>query len=226
MYPIGFLFGLGFDTSSEVALLAISAATAAQQLPLIAVLVLPIIFASGMSLMDTADGAFMAKAYLWAFSNPIRKVFYNLTMTSLSVFVALFVGLIGEAAADSERTARPDRWILDCGGQGELQRDGVHYRDGLRAHVAQRVGHLENSPHRGTLRGTLVDAESQRAADPGEFPLEFPPHIRVEGSGVTCIGRLIKIQLVKSVLRKALVSLVRPDCIALVTEHPAWESAP
>lgn len=94
MYPIGFLFGLGFDTSSEVALLAISAATAAQQLPLIAVLVLPIIFASGMSLMDTADGAFMAKAYLWAFSNPIRKVFYNLTMTSLSVFVALFVGLI------------------------------------------------------------------------------------------------------------------------------------
>lgn len=94
MYPIGFLFGLGFDTSSEVALLAISAGAAAQQLPLITVLVLPIIFAAGMSLMDTADGAFMAKAYSWAFSNPIRKVFYNITMTSLSVFVALFVGLI------------------------------------------------------------------------------------------------------------------------------------
>lgn len=94
MYPIGFLFGLGFDTSSEVALLAISAGAVAEQLPLVAVLVLPIIFAAGMSLMDTSDGAFMAKAYLWAFSNPIRKVFYNITMTSLSVFVALFVGLI------------------------------------------------------------------------------------------------------------------------------------
>lgn len=92
MYPIGFLFGLGFDTSSEVALLAISAGTAAQKLPLAAVLCLPIIFVSGMSLMDTADGAFMAKAYLWAFSNPVRKVFYNLTITGLSVFVALFVG--------------------------------------------------------------------------------------------------------------------------------------
>jgi high-affinity nickel-transport protein len=94
MYPIGFLFGLGFDTSTEVALLAISAGAAAQNLPLIAVLVLPIIFASGMSLMDTADGAFMAKAYAWAFSNPIRKVFYNMTVTGLSVFVALFIGLI------------------------------------------------------------------------------------------------------------------------------------
>src|SRR5579875_124074 len=92
MYPIGFLFGLGFDTSSEVALLAISAGAAAQKLPLLAVLCLPIIFVSGMSLMDTADGAFMAKAYLWAFSNPVRKVFYNMTITGLSVFVALFVG--------------------------------------------------------------------------------------------------------------------------------------
>jgi len=94
MYPIGFLFGLGFDTASEVALLAISAGAAAQGLPFLAVISLPIIFASGMSLMDTADGAFMSKAYAWAFSNPIRKVFYNLTVTSLSVFVALFVGTV------------------------------------------------------------------------------------------------------------------------------------
>jgi len=94
LYPIGFLFGLGFDTASEVALLAISAGAAAQQLPFLAVLSLPIIFAAGMSLMDTTDGAFMSKAYSWAFSNPIRKVFYNLTVTSLSVFVALFVGLV------------------------------------------------------------------------------------------------------------------------------------
>jgi high-affinity nickel-transport protein len=94
MYPIGFLFGLGFDTASEVALLAISAGAAAQGLPFLAVVSLPVIFAAGMSLMDTTDGAFMSKAYAWAFSNPIRKVFYNLTVTSLSVFVALFVGVV------------------------------------------------------------------------------------------------------------------------------------
>ncbi len=94
MYPIGFLFGLGFDTATEVAILAISAGAAATGLPFVAVIALPLIFAAGMSLMDTADGAFMAKAYSWAFTSPIRKVFYNLTMTSLSVFVALFVGSI------------------------------------------------------------------------------------------------------------------------------------
>jgi nickel/cobalt transporter (NiCoT) family protein len=94
MYPIGFLFGLGFDTATEVAILAISAGAAANGLPFVAVIALPLIFAAGMSLMDTADGAFMAKAYSWAFTSPIRKVFYNLTMTSLSVFVALFVGAI------------------------------------------------------------------------------------------------------------------------------------
>ncbi len=94
MYPIGFLFGLGFDTASEVALLAISAGAASQALPFTALLSLPLIFAAGMSLMDTTDGAFMAKAYSWAFSNPVRKLFYNMTMTGLSVFVALFVGLV------------------------------------------------------------------------------------------------------------------------------------
>jgi len=94
MYPIGFLFGLGFDTASEVAILAIAASAAAKGVPFVAVIALPLIFAAGMSLMDTADGAFMAKAYSWAFTSPIRKVFYNLTMTSLSVFVALFVGVV------------------------------------------------------------------------------------------------------------------------------------
>ncbi len=94
MYPIGFLFGLGFDTASEVALLAIAAGAAAKGLPIYAVLALPLIFAAGMSLMDTTDGAFMSKAYAWAFSHPIRKVFYNMTITGLSVFVALFVGLV------------------------------------------------------------------------------------------------------------------------------------
>ncbi|MFI5283351.1 MAG: HoxN/HupN/NixA family nickel/cobalt transporter [Candidatus Dormibacterales bacterium] len=94
MYPVGFLFGLGFDTASEVAFLAISAGAAAQGLPFTAIVSLPLIFAAGMSLMDTTDGAFMSKAYSWAFASPIRKVFYNLTVTSLSVFVALFVGMV------------------------------------------------------------------------------------------------------------------------------------
>ena len=103
MYPVGFLFGLGFDTASEVALLAISAGAAAQGLPFGAVVSLPLIFAAGMSLMDTADGAFMSKAYSWAFASPIRKVFYNLTVTSLSVFVALFVGVVELAQIVVER---------------------------------------------------------------------------------------------------------------------------
>jgi len=94
MYPIGFLFGLGFDTASEVTFLAVSAGAAAQGLPFAAIMSLPLIFAAGMSLMDTMDGAFMAKAYTWAFASPIRKVFYNMTITSLSVFVALFIGVI------------------------------------------------------------------------------------------------------------------------------------
>src|SRR5258706_3816288 len=95
MYPIGFLFGLGFDTASEVAILAIAAGAAAKGLPFMAVIPPPLIFAAGVSLMDTAGGAFIAKAYSWAFTSPIRKVFYNLTMTHLSVFVALFIGGVG-----------------------------------------------------------------------------------------------------------------------------------
>jgi nickel/cobalt transporter (NiCoT) family protein len=94
MYPLGILFGLGFDTATEVGLLAIAAGVAAHQIPILAVLSLPILFAAGMSMMDTADGAFMSQAYGWAFSNPVRKVYYNITVTSLSVTVALVVGSI------------------------------------------------------------------------------------------------------------------------------------
>ena len=94
MYPMGIMFGLGFDTASEVALLALAGGFAARGLPIWTILPLPILFAAGMSLMDTADGAFMAKAYNWAFSNPIRKVFYNLTITGLSVAIALFIGTV------------------------------------------------------------------------------------------------------------------------------------
>ncbi len=94
MYPMGFLFGLGFDTATEVALLAISAGAAAQGLPIYAIIALPVLFAAGMSLMDTADGAFMAQAYAWAFAKPVRKIYYNITVTGLSIVVALFVGTV------------------------------------------------------------------------------------------------------------------------------------
>src|SRR5579871_124700 len=94
MYWVGLLFGLGFDTASEVALLTTAGVAASQALPLGAVLSLPIVFAAGMSLVDSADGVLMCGAYGWAFANPLRKVFYNLTITGLSVVVALFVGTI------------------------------------------------------------------------------------------------------------------------------------
>ena len=94
MYPLGLLFGLGFDTATEVGLLAVAAGVATHAVPFLAVLSLPILFAAGMSLMDTLDGAFMTHAYGWAFSNPIRKVYYNITVTSLSIVVALAIGTI------------------------------------------------------------------------------------------------------------------------------------
>src|SRR5437763_8578663 len=94
MYPLGVLFGLGFDTATEIGLLAIAAGVATHHVPFLAVVSLPIVFAAAMSLMDTADGAFMSHAYGRAFSNPIRKVYYNITVTSLSVAVALVIGMI------------------------------------------------------------------------------------------------------------------------------------
>jgi nickel/cobalt transporter (NiCoT) family protein len=94
MYPLGCLFGLGFDTATEVALLFIAGGAAASGLPFYAIICLPILFAAGMTLFDTIDGAFMNFAYGWAFSQPIRKIFYNLTITGLSVAVALLIGTI------------------------------------------------------------------------------------------------------------------------------------
>jgi high-affinity nickel-transport protein len=94
MYPLGLLFGLRFDTASEVGLLAMTAGASAGNLPIPAVLSLPILFAAGMTIMDTTDGVLMSKAYHWAFLNPLRKIFYNITTTGLSVAVALVVGTI------------------------------------------------------------------------------------------------------------------------------------
>ena len=94
MYPVGLLFGLGFDTATEVALLVLAGTAVVGGLPFYAVMSLPILFAAGMCLLDTIDGCFMNFAYDWAFAKPIRKIYYNLTITGLSVFVALFIGTI------------------------------------------------------------------------------------------------------------------------------------
>lgn len=92
MYPIGFLFGLGFDTATEIGLLGISATQAAQGMSFWTILVFPALFTVGMSLMDTTDSVLMTRAYGWAFINPIRKLWYNLTITAASVIVAIFIG--------------------------------------------------------------------------------------------------------------------------------------
>jgi high-affinity nickel-transport protein len=103
MYPIGILFGLGFDTATEVALLVLAGTAVVGGLPFYAILSLPILFAAGMTLFDTVDGCFMNFAYDWAFARPLRKVYYNLTITGLSIFVAIFIGtieLVGLLAQD------------------------------------------------------------------------------------------------------------------------------
>jgi high-affinity nickel-transport protein len=94
MYPVGVVFGMGFDTATEVALLATTALLATQRLPWYAIMCLPVLFTAGMALMDTLDGCFMNVAYGWAFFNPVRKVYYNLAITGLSVAICFFIGTI------------------------------------------------------------------------------------------------------------------------------------
>ncbi|WAL63243.1 HoxN/HupN/NixA family nickel/cobalt transporter [Amycolatopsis cynarae] len=125
MYLVGLLFGIGFDTATEVLLLALAGSSGAAGLPWYAVVCLPLLFAAGMSLFDTLDGTFMNFAYHWAFANPVRKVYYNLTITGLSVVVALVVGtieLVGVAKADLGWSSPVTDWIagLDLGNVGYL----------------------------------------------------------------------------------------------------------
>jgi high-affinity nickel-transport protein len=114
MYPLGVLFGLGFDTATEVALLFLAAGAAGAGLPWYAILVLPVLFAAGMSLLDTIDGSFMNFAYGWAFSKPVRKVYYNIIITGLSVAVAFIIGtveLLGILAEKANLTGGFWDWV-------------------------------------------------------------------------------------------------------------------
>ncbi|MBV9593792.1 MAG: HoxN/HupN/NixA family nickel/cobalt transporter, partial [Actinobacteria bacterium] len=110
------LFGLGFDTATEVGLLVLAGGAAAFNLPFYSIVILPVLFAAGMCLMDTIDGVFMNAAYGWAFAKPVRKVFYNMTITTISVLVALVIGsieLIGVLADQTKITSGPLAWIAD-----------------------------------------------------------------------------------------------------------------
>ncbi len=103
MYPVGLLFGLGFDTATEVGLLGIAASTAGKGIPVAAILIFPALFTAGMSLMDTTDSILMLGAYGWAFEKPIRKLYYNLNITLISVIVALVVGGIEALSIVSDK---------------------------------------------------------------------------------------------------------------------------
>jgi nickel/cobalt transporter (NiCoT) family protein len=130
IYPVGVLFGLGFDTASEVALIAITVTTAALAFPLWMVMVLPFMFTCGMVLTDTTDGFGMRFAYGWAFMKPIRKVYYNLTMTVISVLVAIVIGtieLLGVLASELNLSGGPFgfwttmNWLNTANGPGDIE---------------------------------------------------------------------------------------------------------
>lgn len=113
MYPLGFLFGLGFDTATEIGVLGISAAGAAQGMPIWSILVFPVLFTAGMTLVDTTDGIMMLGAYGWAFLKPVRKLYYNITITTISVLVALVVGGIeGLGLLADQLHPSGDFWVM------------------------------------------------------------------------------------------------------------------
>ncbi|MFF5082762.1 HoxN/HupN/NixA family nickel/cobalt transporter [Actinoplanes sp. NPDC000266] len=147
IYPIGVLFGLGFDTATEVGLLVLAGGAAAFNLPFYSILVLPILFAAAMCLMDTIDGVFMNAAYGWAFAKPVRKVFYNITITSISVAVALIIGtieLIGVLDDQAHITTGPLAAIgsipLDYAGYGIV---GLFVVSWIAAIAIWRFGRIE-----------------------------------------------------------------------------------
>ena len=147
MYPLGVLFGLGFDTATEVALLVLAAGASFSGLPFYAILCLPVLFAAGMSLLDTLDGAFMTFAYDWALAQPIRKLYYNITITGLSVAVALAIGTIELASVLVERVGLGGSflgWVaaVDLGAMGYVV-TALFLLTWLVAAAVWRIGRIE-----------------------------------------------------------------------------------
>ena len=141
MYPVGLLFGLGFDTATEVALLVLSGTAVASGLPFWAILSLPFLFAAGMSLFDTLDGCFMNFAYGWAFSKPMRKVYYNMVITGLSVAMAFFIGSIELLGLfGSELGLHGSFWAAM--GDFNINTAGLRHRRAVRRHLGGGRGRL------------------------------------------------------------------------------------
>ncbi len=161
MYPIGMLFGLGFDTATEVALLVLAGGAAGAGLPWYAILCLPILFAAGMSLLDTIDGSFMNFAYGWAFSQPVRKVFYNITITGLSVAMALVIGTI-ELGGSGGAAPEPRRLVLDLVREHQHQCPGLRDRRHVHRHLGAGGGHLALRADRGALDRAPQRCRSRR----------------------------------------------------------------
>jgi nickel/cobalt transporter (NiCoT) family protein len=147
LFFVGFAFGIGFDTASEVVLLAGTAAAATEQLPWYAVLSLPLLFAGGLTLLDTADGLFMNTAYGWAFARPVRKLYYNITITAVSIAVAFLIGGI-EIVGLLSSELHLHGWLADAIGGLDLNTAGylmvgVFVGVWALAVIVWRVGRLE-----------------------------------------------------------------------------------
>jgi nickel/cobalt transporter (NiCoT) family protein len=170
MYPIGLLFGLGFDTATEVAFLVLAGTAVISGLPFYAVLSLPFLFAAGMSLFDTADGCFMNFAYDWAFARPVRKVYYNLTITGLSVFVAFFIGTIEILGLVGQQAHLAGGfWAFMAGfniNKAGFVIAGVFVLTWVIALAIWRFGQIEEKWDAAMIRGTVLDDETEESPHP------------------------------------------------------------
>jgi len=213
MYPLGILFGLGFDTASEVALLFLAAGAAGVGLPFYAILCLPILCAAGMSLLDTIDGSFMNFAYGWAFSKPVRKVFYNIAVTGLSVAVALVIGTIeraialeqlGRAAqelADSLPSAAPVSAVAVCASAESAETKSERSSRAL-SHSSAKSASICASTFSKTRSARTGAASQTRTCSPGWLP--------VCSRGRLCAPRLT---------RRGVVHRRHRDALPLATSH-------
>ena len=151
IYPVGVVFGMGFDTATEVALLATTALLASKHLPFYSIMCLPILFTAGMCLMDTIDGMFMNFAYSWAFFNPVRKVYYNLAITGLSVSICFFIGTVEVLGLLPMELGGLHSGFWNYMAQLRHQQGGLRDRRHVRRLLGGRAGLLEVRPRRGEV---------------------------------------------------------------------------
>ena len=177
MYPLGFLFGLGFDTATEIGLLGISATQAAQGMSFWTILVFPALFTAGMSLVDTTDSVLMVGAYGWAFVKPIRKLWYNLTITAASVVVAIFIGGVEALGLIGDKLGLDGSfWGLI----GDLNDDLTHFGLRRRRHLRRQLDHLDHHLSSQRLRQSTDGTSLTRGQAPAPIKtrqiLESFPH--------------------------------------------------